>query len=110
MKILAEEEVLNLDPPGPTDEERGSGKSFLWGEVADHDGRRAVSRLQGPEGYTLTVLTALAIMERVVAGDAPSGFKTPSMVYGPDLVLTIPGVVRKDETVAPTHAGQTPRE
>ena len=101
---------IRAGPPGPTDKERASGKSFLWGEVTDHDGRRAVSRLQGPEGYTFTVLTALAIMERVLAGDAPSGFKTPSMVYGPDLVLTIPGVVREDETVAQTQASQTPRE
>jgi len=66
--------------------------------------------LQGPEGYTLTVLTVLAILERVVAGEAPPGFQTPSMVYGPDLVLTIPGVVREDETVPPPYAGPRPRE
>jgi short subunit dehydrogenase-like uncharacterized protein len=66
--------------------------------------------LQGPEGYTLTVLTALAILERVVAGDAPPGFKTPSLVYGPDFVLTIPGVVREDETMPPTQAGPRPRD
>ncbi len=101
---------IQAGAPGPTEDERASGKSFLWGEVADDDGRRAVSRLQGPEGYTLTVLTALAILERVVAGDAPPGFKTPSLVYGPDFVLTIPGVVRQDETVTATQAGLKPRD
>jgi short subunit dehydrogenase-like uncharacterized protein len=101
---------IQAGAPGPTAEERATGKSFLWGEVADADGRRAVSRLQGPEGYTLTVLTALAILERVVAGDASPGFKTPSLVYGPDFVLTIPGVIREDEAVPATQASPRPRD
>src|SRR5207247_1728745 len=35
--------------PGPTDAERARGRCFLWGEVEDESGRRAVSRLQTPE-------------------------------------------------------------
>ncbi len=83
--------------PGPTDEERARGKSYLWGEVVDQAGRRAVARLCGPEGYTFTVLTALAVIRRVLAGTLPEGYQTPARVFGPDFALSIPGVARTDE-------------
>jgi short subunit dehydrogenase-like uncharacterized protein len=88
---------IQAGPPGPTDEERAKGLTFLWGEVSDETGRRAVSRLDGPEGYTFTMLTTLATLQRVLAGDAPPGFQTPSLAYGPDFVLDVSGVQRKDE-------------
>jgi short subunit dehydrogenase-like uncharacterized protein len=83
--------------PGPTDEERARGKILLWGEAVDGSGRRVVCRMQTPEGYTLTALAALNIVENVLAGSAPPGFQTPSRAYGPDLVLGIEGVTRTDE-------------
>ena len=82
--------------PGPTREERAHGRSHLWGEAADDHGARVVSRLEGPEGYTLTALTAVAAMEKVLAGSAPVGFQTPSRAYGADFVLQIDGVRRED--------------
>jgi short subunit dehydrogenase-like uncharacterized protein len=88
-------------PPGPTDEQRARGKSFLWGEASDPNGQVVVSRLQGPEGYTLTVLTALAVVERIRQGDAPAGFQTPAKAYGPDLILGVKGVVRQDDPSSP---------
>ena len=61
-------------------------------------GRTAVSRLEGPEGYTLTVMAALAVVQsEVLAGTAPPGFQTPSRAYGADFVLTLEGVARHDE-------------
>jgi short subunit dehydrogenase-like uncharacterized protein len=82
--------------PGPTAEERARGRTVIWGEVTDEAGGRAVSRLTGPEGYAFTVLTALAVAERVMAGQATPGFQTPSKAYGADFVLEIPGVERQD--------------
>ena len=81
----------------PSAEERVRGRSLLWGEVEDDKGGRAVARLRGPEGYALTAQAALACVGRVLAGDAPPGFQTPGLAYGPDLVLEVPGVVRSDE-------------
>ena len=75
-------------------EGRARGKVLLWGEVTDDRGAKAVARLRGPEGYTWTALTALAIDERVLAGDVQAGFQTPGGLYGPDFVL-MPGVQRK---------------
>lgn len=88
---------IRAGPPGPTEEERARGRSYLWGEAVDNRGRRVVSRLQGPEGYTLTARAALAVVERVLAGDAPPGFQTPSTAYGCDFVLGLEGMARADE-------------
>jgi short subunit dehydrogenase-like uncharacterized protein len=52
--------------------------------------------MQTPEGYSLTALTSLAIVERALQGQAPAGFQTPSSAYGPDFVLGVPGVSRED--------------
>jgi short subunit dehydrogenase-like uncharacterized protein len=84
---------------GPSEGERRRGRAFVWGEVEDGEGRRAVSRLATPEGYTLTARAALAVVERVLAGQAPAGFQTPGKAYGPDFVLGIEGVTRTDEGV-----------
>lgn len=87
---------IQAQPPGPNEEERTRGKSFVWGEVKDESGQKAVSRLRGPEGYTLTALTALTIVERVLNGQFSIGFQTPSKAYGADLILEIEGVTRED--------------
>jgi len=87
---------IRSGPPGPTDAQRARGLSLLWGEAEDAEGRTVVSRQKTPEGYTLTALTALLIVSKVLAGQAPPGFQTPSTAYGPDLILEIEGVTRTD--------------
>jgi len=72
----------------------------LWGEAEDAFGARAVSRMRTPEGYAFTAVSAVAIALRMLAGEAPPGFQTPSRAYGADFVLAIPGVSRTDEPVA----------
>ena len=52
--------------------------------------------MRTPHAYTLTALTALEVVRRVLAGDAPPGFQTPAKAYGPDLVMEIGGVTRED--------------
>jgi len=81
---------------GPDAEERATAHSYVWGEARDPDGERAVSRLRCPHGYAVTVETALACTERVLGGDAPTGFQTPAGAYGPDLILDVDGVERED--------------
>jgi short subunit dehydrogenase-like uncharacterized protein len=81
---------------GPTPEQRARGKSVLVAEAEDDSGGRAVSRLIGPEGYDLTVRTALLAIEAVLRGAAKPGFQTPSLAFGKDFVLEAEGVVRTD--------------
>jgi short subunit dehydrogenase-like uncharacterized protein len=87
---------IRAAPAGPSDEQRRRGRSLLWGRVEDAHGRHAEARMQTPEGYTLTALSAVAIVQRVLAGDVHPGFCTPSLAYGPDFVLETQGVSRED--------------
>lgn len=85
-----------IPPGGPSDQQRAQGKSLLWGLATDSKGQSVESRLQGPEGYTLTALTTLLIAKKILGGAAPIGFQTPAKAYGPDLILEIEGTSRQD--------------
>ncbi|MGE5602990.1 MAG: saccharopine dehydrogenase family protein [Nitrososphaerales archaeon] len=88
--------LVGLLPAGPGAAERAKGYALLWAEVTDEAGNRAVSRMRTPHAYTLTALTALEVVRRVLAGDVHPGFQTPAKAYGPDLILEIGGVKRED--------------
>ena len=99
--LLATKPVQNIlqkqiPAGGPSDEERAAGKTYLWGEATDEAGNRVEARQSGPEGYTLTALTALKIAEKISAGNFCPGFQTPAKCYGADLILEIEGVARED--------------
>jgi short subunit dehydrogenase-like uncharacterized protein len=81
---------------GPDENERAKGKTYLWGEVSDESGNKVEARLFGMEGYTMTMLTALNIAERLLDGNVRAGFQTPAKCYGADLILEIEGVKRMD--------------
>ena len=68
----------------------------MWGEATDGEGHRVTSRMVVPEGYELTRLSAVALAQRALAGEAPAGFQTPARAYGRDLILEFPGVKRED--------------
>lgn len=76
---------------GPSADQRASGRVELWGRVAR--GSEEVSMtMTTPEGYELTVRTALAAVERLLNGSVGSGAFTPSQAFGAEFVTTIPGV------------------
>jgi short subunit dehydrogenase-like uncharacterized protein len=89
---------------GPADARRRAGRSVVWGlaSTGAPDDRhnppagQVAARLEGPEGYTLTALASVAIVEKILAGNFEPGFQTPSLAYGPDFVLELPGVTRTD--------------
>ncbi len=53
------------------------------------------ARLQTPEGYRLTVLTALKAVEKVNQFRIPAGFHTPATAFGHDFITEIEGVKRE---------------
>lgn len=86
--------VVDAALDGPDDQARARGTSRFVGEVTDGGGRTASARLTGPEGYTMTMHTALLAMERILGGEIAPGFQTPAKAFGPDFVLEVPGVTR----------------
>lgn len=83
-------------PEGPSERERARRSAVIVAEAEDRAGRRTRARLCTPEAYTFTCSAALAVSERVLRGDCERGFQTPARVYGPDFVLSLPGVTRED--------------
>lgn len=81
---------------GPSDTERAKSKTYLWGQASDDSGNVVEARVQVPDGYTTTALTALAITEKIISGNFTPGFQTPAMAYGADLILEIEGTARQD--------------
>jgi short subunit dehydrogenase-like uncharacterized protein len=76
---------------GPTGEELAASRGSFWGRVTDAAGRSVEGTLETPGGYPLTVLCALAAVERVLAGGIAPGFATPSRAFGKDFITAVTG-------------------
>jgi short subunit dehydrogenase-like uncharacterized protein len=76
---------------GPTDEQRKTGRMWVWGRVENASGAAVEAHLDVSEGYEFTVVAALASVERVLGGEVPPGATTPSLAFGADFVTTLPG-------------------
>jgi short subunit dehydrogenase-like uncharacterized protein len=85
--------------PGPSESQRRTAVSRLWGEARDAEGHSVQGRLVAPDGYTLTARTAVAAARKVLAGSFKAGFQTPSLAFGSGFILEIPGCSR--EVVGP---------
>ena len=88
---------IDKNPPGPSEERREGGRSFLWGRVVNAAGKECISRLETVSGYSLTAKTAVLIAEKILSGNFRPGYQTPSMMYGADLILEIEGSTRQDQ-------------
>jgi len=75
---------------GPADEIRQKARASLWGRVGDDHGNSVSATLETKSGYELTALTAVAALERTLAGDVPRGFSTASQAFGKDFILSFP--------------------
>ena len=69
--------------------EKATGKTEMGTEDAPE---AVVSRLRTPNTYDFTVESALEATGRVLDGDASAGFQTPATAFGPEFVLSLPGV------------------
>lgn len=87
---------IRSGPSGPSEEVRRSGRSMLWAEVVDENGERCAARLETPDGYHLTVQTALRVVENVLNGEFRPGFQTPARMFSADFILGFDGVSRQD--------------
>lgn len=76
-------------PEGPTAAERLEGRYWALAEVTDADGTVVRSVIETPTGYTYTQLSAVEAARRVLAGQHPAGFQTPSLAFGPDFAVGI---------------------
>src|ERR1700730_15078598 len=85
--------VERIEKPvtGPDASARDASSTWVWGEAKDPSGRRQEIRISSPNGYSLTVFSSLAIVERLIANDFPPGCWTPAAIMGKDFILSLPG-------------------
>jgi short subunit dehydrogenase-like uncharacterized protein len=86
---------INQRPAGPDETMRKKARSLVWAELSNEKGDKKTASLEGPEGYTITAHGALIITKKVLGGNFKTGYQTPAGCYGANLVLDIPGVIRK---------------
>jgi short subunit dehydrogenase-like uncharacterized protein len=85
------EKYITRKVRGPSEGQRVAGWASFWGQASDSEGRIVSGTLDTPSGYQLTMLTALACVEKVLAAEPPIGFATPAQAFGKELILEIPG-------------------
>ena len=89
-KVILRALINRRGAPGPTEEQRKSAHMELWGRVANERGDQATLTMRIVEGYTFTVLSALAAVDRVLTAPPPAGALTPALAFGADFVKEIP--------------------
>jgi short subunit dehydrogenase-like uncharacterized protein len=73
---------------GPDSGQRADDRTEFWGRVTNAEGQMAEATLETPNGYTLTIQTALAALQAVSKGRVPVGFVTPAKALGTDFMDT----------------------
>ena len=82
---------IDHGPAGPNETARDNSAMQLWGRVTDAAGTVVEGTLTTPEGYSHTAQAAVTCVQRVLAGDVPVGYQTPSLAFGAGFVATLPG-------------------
>ncbi len=76
---------------GPDAAARDASPTWVWGEAKDSSGRSEEIRISSLNGYSLTVFSSLAIVERLIAKGFTPGCWTPAAILGKDFILSLPG-------------------
>lgn len=77
---------------GPSRELRDKTAVHLWGEATSADGRSVSAIMTTPNGYQMTVLASLGIVEFLLKNSVEGGFYTPSLLMGSGYAASLPGV------------------
>ncbi|MEQ8361280.1 MAG: saccharopine dehydrogenase NADP-binding domain-containing protein [Cyclobacteriaceae bacterium] len=80
---------------GPDESQREKANSYLVGSAWNNN-EKVQTQLVTPNGYTLTASTSVSIANKILVGNFKPGFQTPSLAYGPDLILEFENVERTD--------------
>ena len=74
-------------PEGPSATDRARAGFVVVAEAIDPWRRSTTLRMETRDGYTVSVITAREIVNRVLRGDWKAGYRTPAGVYGGDFIL-----------------------
>lgn len=81
---------------GPDEARRQTGRSYLYARAANERGTAVEAWLETMEGYRLTAVTGVHIVEKILNGQAPAGTPTPTQAFGADFILELENTKRFD--------------
>ena len=76
---------------GPSLEQRSRQKVHVWGEVRNADGQTVGARMTTANGYTVTQLAPVAVIEHLLASEVNAGSTTPALLMGQNFASSLPG-------------------
>lgn len=76
---------------GPSDEDRARDTVYVWAEVRNAAGQTATARMTTANGYTVTQLAPVAIIEHLAASDVDAGSTTPAQLMGKNFASRLAG-------------------
>jgi len=77
---------------GPDQDARDAKETLVWGQVVDASGKTLTGRLSTPNGYSLTADGIIMTANYFASYTGEGGYLTPSLLFGADAVLQLPGV------------------
>ncbi|MEO9803655.1 MAG: saccharopine dehydrogenase NADP-binding domain-containing protein [Reichenbachiella sp.] len=81
---------------GPTEQMRENSRCYLWGEVKNDKGEIKSAKLTTLEGYKLTAITSLMVIEEMIKELPNPGYQTPSKAFGADFIIKVENTNRED--------------
>lgn len=76
---------------GPSEEQRNDMPVHVWAEVRNASGNVATARMTTANGYTVTQLAPVAIIQHLLANDVPAGSTTPALLMGKSFASSLDG-------------------
>lgn len=78
---------------GPNEQKRANTGCTVWGEARNANGIEVKKQLSTANGYDLTALAAMGILEHILARQPMGGFYTASQLMGAEYILSLPGSI-----------------
>ena len=83
--------IVDFKIKGPSFQQRKNSRVRLWGEVINKNGDRIRADLITANGYDVTVMGALGIVEKLLKKESIPGVYTPSQLMGNHYISKLPG-------------------
>ncbi|MFZ9051770.1 MAG: saccharopine dehydrogenase family protein [Woeseiaceae bacterium] len=84
-------QLIDWNVQGPSQAQRDRQSVSVWGEASDAEGRTICARMTTANGYTVTQLAPVAIIEHLLRHDVTAGSTTPALLMGKDFASRLPG-------------------
>lgn len=98
---------LDRGVEGPTDEQRAAGHYRNFAIARNDTGESVAAVARGPEGYTLTALSAIDATCRAARMEGKPGYQTASSAFGASFFTSLPGCSIEDIDVPEVRPRET---